>query len=87
MINRMKINAVEIKSSLDELARAALCSALKVLFSETEKKLFVRAEHSTNTADKNKILDQIHHLKRTAEQFEHGFLLQISQMQASATND
>ncbi len=87
MITRMKVNAEEIKSNLDELAQAALCSALKVLFSETEKKLFVRAEHSTSSADKNKILDQIHHLKRTAEQFERGFIAQSSLPEKTPSNN
>lgn len=79
MINRMKINANYIKNCLDDLARSALCSALKVLFSETEKKLFVRAEHLDNSAEKNQILDQIHHLKRTTEQFERAFITKATQ--------
>ncbi|WP_407276751.1 DUF1631 family protein [Halothiobacillus sp. DCM-1] len=87
MINRMKINPAQIKSNLDDLARAALCSALKLLLAETEKKLFIRAEHSNDLAQKNQILDQIHHLKRTSEQFERAFITQTTEPNETPPKD
>jgi hypothetical protein len=44
MMNRININAEQIRVELSSLAKAALSSAFKSLFSDIEKKLFSRAE-------------------------------------------
>lgn len=77
-MNRININAVQIRSEIDHLARAALSSAFKSLFSDIEKKLFSRAEHTSDQEDKAAFFELIESLKTNQQHFEEQFFSSVS---------
>lgn len=70
MMNRVNINTKALRDELDRLARSALDSALNSLFNEIEKKLFIRAEHTTNQQDKSLLFEKIAQLKINRNSFD-----------------
>lgn len=78
MMNRININAKQIRIELSSLARAALSSAFRSLFSDIEKKLFSRAEHTINQEDKAEFFELIESLKTHLQPFEENFFASIS---------
>lgn len=79
MMNRININAEQIRVELSSLAKAALSSAFKSLFSDIEKKLFSRAEHTINQEDKAEFFELIESLKTHLQPFEENFFISIAQ--------
>ena len=59
MMNRVNTNTEQLRGELDRLAKSALDSALNSLFNEIEKKLFTRADHTSNQHDKSELFEKI----------------------------
>ncbi len=70
MMNRVNTNTKELRGELDRLAKSALDSALSSLFNEIEKKLFIRANHTSNQKDKSELFEKIAQLKNNRKDFE-----------------
>lgn len=70
MMNRVNTNTEALRGEIDRLAKSALDSALSSLFSEIEKKLFNRADHTSNQHDKSDLFDKIAQLKNSRKDFE-----------------
>lgn len=70
MMNRVHTNTEELRGELDRLAKSALDSALNSLFNEIEKKLFIRAKHTSILHDKSELFDKIAQLKNSRKVFE-----------------
>lgn len=70
MMNRVSTNTEQLRNELDRLAESALESALNSLFNEIEKKLFTRADHTSNQHDKSELFEKIAQLKNTRKDFE-----------------
>ena len=70
MMNRVNTNTEQLRNELDRLAESALESALNSLFNEIEKKLFTRADHTSNQHDKSELFEKIAQLKNTRKDFE-----------------
>ncbi|OZB37733.1 MAG: hypothetical protein B7X35_00440 [Halothiobacillus sp. 14-56-357] len=70
MMNRVNTNTEELRGELDRLAQSALDSALNSLFNEIEKKLFTRADHTSNQHDKSELFEKIAQLKNNRNNFE-----------------
>ena len=70
MMNRVNTNTEELRGELDRLAKSALDSALNSLFNEIEKKLFTRADHTSNQHDKSELFEKIAQLKNSRKDFE-----------------
>lgn len=72
-MNRININAEQIRDDLGNLAHAALSSAFKSLFNDIEKKLFSRGEHTIHQEDKAEFFELIESLKTHLQPFEDDF--------------
>lgn len=70
MMNRVNTNTEELRGELDRLAKSALDSTLNSLFNEIEKKLFIRADHTSNQHDKSDLFEKIAQLKNNRKDFE-----------------
>ncbi len=70
MMNRVNTNTEELRGELDRLAKSALDSTLNGLFNEIEKKLFIRADHTSNQHDKSALFEKIAQLKNNRKDFE-----------------
>jgi|GEM_PF-5903925 len=70
MMNRVNTNTEELRGELDRLAKSALDSTLNSLFNEIEKKLFIRADHTSNQHDKSELFEKIAQLKNNRKDFE-----------------
>ncbi|MGC8697650.1 MAG: hypothetical protein ACP5Q0_04170, partial [Halothiobacillus sp.] len=64
MMNRTNLKPQEIKNNLNLLFQSALKSALGSLFSDIEKKIFLRAEHTENPADKLALFNHLEMIKK-----------------------
>ncbi|ANJ66176.1 hypothetical protein A9404_01230 [Halothiobacillus diazotrophicus] len=78
MMNRINVNAEQIRDDLGNLAHAALSSAFKSLFNDIEKKLFSRAEHTIHQEDKAEFFELIESLKTHLQPFEDDFFATVS---------
>lgn len=70
MMNRVNLDTEALKNELERLTKTALDSALNGLFNDIEKKLFIRAEHTTNQHDKSELFEKIAQLKNGRGDFE-----------------
>jgi hypothetical protein len=79
MMNRVNTNTEQLRSELDRLTKSALDSALSSLFNEIEKKLFTRAEYTSNQHDKSALFEKIALLKSTRKDFEDKLYLVLTE--------
>ncbi len=82
MMNRVNTNTEELRGELDRLAKSALDSALNSLFNEIEKKLFTRADHTSNQHDKSELFEKIAQLKNSRNDFEETLYSVITESNA-----
>lgn len=73
MMNRTNLNPQVIKNNLYLLFESALKSAFKSLFSDIEKKNFLRAEHTEDPLVKLDLFNQLELIKKKNSEFEQFF--------------
>ncbi len=78
-MNRVNTNTEQLRSELDRLTKSALESALSSLFNEIEKKLFTRAEYTSNQHDKSALFEKIALIKSTRKDFEDKLYLVLTE--------
>ncbi len=82
-MNRTNLKPQEIKNNLNLLFQSALKSALGSLFSDIEKKIFLRAEHTENPADKLALFNHLEMIKKKNKEFEEFFFKSIMEKPAT----